>query len=179
MTWCNKRLLIFIHKNLFLSYTIVYWKVYIMTSYMLSMLFLANCKNDENCGPKGRLLKDKLNLVTFHESILINLWNIQLILVFHMFKNISRVKQRCFLGEKVFITRVYIYIYVHYTSLYIYIYIYTLVEVRFQHSGVAGSISSGGDNGMHCWWDPIWSKQLFRVPYVACGCLPDFLVMVI
>ena len=44
---------------------------------------------------------------------------------------------------------------------------------------VAGSISSGGDLGMHCWWDPIRSKQLFSVPYVACGCLPDFLVMAI
>ena len=42
-----------------------------------------------------------------------------------------------------------------------------LVEVRFLHTGVAGSISSGGDFGMHCWWDPIRSKQLFNVSHVG------------
>ena len=41
------------------------------------------------------------------------------------------------------------------------------------------SISSGGDHGMHCWWDLIRSKQLFSVPYFACRCLLNFLVMVI
>ena len=33
--------------------------------------------------------------------------------------------------------------------------------------------------GVHCWWDLIRSKQQFSAPYVACRCLPDFLVMVI
>ena len=31
-------------------------------------------------------------------------------------------------------------------------------------SVVAGSISSGGDYGIHCWWDLIRSKQLSSVP---------------
>ena len=44
---------------------------------------------------------------------------------------------------------------------------------------VVGSISSGGDHDVHCWWDPIRSKQLFSVPYVTCRCLPGFLVMII
>ena len=36
-------------------------------------------------------------------------------------------------------------------------------------SVVAGSISSGGDHGIHCWWDLIRSKQLSSVPvYRAC-----------
>ena len=47
------------------------------------------------------------------------------------------------------------------------------------HSVVAGSISGDGDHGMHCWWHPVRSKQLFSVPYVACEFLPNFLVMVI
>ena len=47
------------------------------------------------------------------------------------------------------------------------------------HTVVVGSISSGRGHGVHCWWDPIRSKQLFSAPYVACRCLPDFLVMVI
>ena len=47
------------------------------------------------------------------------------------------------------------------------------------HTEVVGSISSGGDHGLHCWWDLIRSKQLFRALYVACRCVPDFLVMVI
>ena len=49
-----------------------------------------------------------------------------------------------------------------------------LTEVRFLHSGVAGSISSGGDLGMHCWSDPIRLKQLFSVPYVTCGLFAGF-----
>ena len=52
-------------------------------------------------------------------------------------------------------------------------------KIQHVHSGVAGSISSGGDHSMHCWLDPIRSKQLFSVPYVACRCLLDYLVMVI
>ena len=54
-----------------------------------------------------------------------------------------------------------------------------LVEVQFLHSEATGSISSDGDYGMHCWWDPMRSKKLFSVPYVRCGCLLDFLVMLI
>ena len=54
-----------------------------------------------------------------------------------------------------------------------------VVEFRLLHSVVIGSISIGGDHSMHYWWDPIMSKQLFSVPYVACRCLPDFLVMII
>ena len=46
-------------------------------------------------------------------------------------------------------------------------------------SVVAGLISSVGDHSMHCWWDPIRSKQLSSVPYVTWKCLLDFLVMVI
>ena len=52
------------------------------------------------------------------------------------------------------------------------------VEFRLLHTVVVGSFSSGGDYGVHCWWAPIRSKQLFSVPYVACMCLPDFLVMI-
>ena len=44
---------------------------------------------------------------------------------------------------------------------------------------VVGSISSGGDHDVYCWWDLIRSKQLFSAPYVTWKCLPDFLVMVI
>ena len=54
-----------------------------------------------------------------------------------------------------------------------------VVEFRLLHTVVAGSISSGGDHGVHCGWDPIRSKQLFSAPYVECRCLPDFLVMAI
>ena len=54
----------------------------------------------------------------------------------------------------------------------------TVVEFRL-HSVIVGLISSGGDHGMHCWWDLKRSKQLFSVPYVACRCLPNFLVIVI
>ena len=54
-----------------------------------------------------------------------------------------------------------------------------VVEFRFLHTVLAGSISSGEDHGVPCWWDLIRSKQLFSAPYVACRCLPDFLVMVI
>ena len=54
-----------------------------------------------------------------------------------------------------------------------------VVEFQFLHTVVVGSISSGGDHGIHCWWDLIRSKQLFSAPYVTCSCLPDFLVMVI
>ena len=35
-------------------------------------------------------------------------------------------------------------------------------------SVVAGSISSGGDHGIHCRWDLIWSKQLSSI-FVCCG----------
>ena len=48
-----------------------------------------------------------------------------------------------------------------------------------EHIVVAGSISSGGDHGVHCWWDLIRSKQLVSAPYVAWRCMSDFLVMVI
>ena len=54
-----------------------------------------------------------------------------------------------------------------------------VVEFRLLHSVVIGLISSGGDHGMHCWWDLIRLKQLFSVPYVTCRCLPNFLVMLI
>ena len=54
-----------------------------------------------------------------------------------------------------------------------------VVEFWLLHTVAVGSISSGGDYGVHCWWDPIRSKQLFSVLYVTCGCLPDFLVIII
>ena len=54
-----------------------------------------------------------------------------------------------------------------------------VVEFRLLHSVAVGSISCGGEYPMYCWWDPIWSKQLFSVPYVICRCLPGFLVMII
>ena len=44
---------------------------------------------------------------------------------------------------------------------------------------VAGSISSGGDHAIHYRWHQIRSKQLYRVPYVACDCLPIFLAIII
>ena len=37
-------------------------------------------------------------------------------------------------------------------------------RVSALQSVVAGSISSGGDYGIHCWWDLIRSKQLSSVP---------------
>ena len=54
-----------------------------------------------------------------------------------------------------------------------------VVEFRLPHTVVVGSISCGGDHGVHCWWDLIRSKQLFSAPYVARRCLLDFLVWVI
>ena len=54
-----------------------------------------------------------------------------------------------------------------------------VVEFRLLHTVVVGWISSGGDHGVHCWWDLIRSKQLFSAPYFTCRCVPDFLVMVI
>ena len=78
--------------------------------------------------------------------------------------------------------------------IYIYIYIYDrliqhrlcvtwtgglVVEFRLLLTVVVGSISSGGDYGVHCWWDPIRSKQLFSVLYVARKCFLDFLDMII
>ena len=33
-----------------------------------------------------------------------------------------------------------------------------VVEFRLLPTAVVGSISSGGDYGLHCWWDPIWSE---------------------
>ena len=36
-------------------------------------------------------------------------------------------------------------------------------RVSALHSVVAGSISSGGDHGIHCWWDLIRLKQLSSV----------------
>ena len=36
-------------------------------------------------------------------------------------------------------------------------------RVSALHSVVAGSISSRGDHGIHCWWDLIRSKQLSNV----------------
>ena len=55
----------------------------------------------------------------------------------------------------------------------------SVVEFRFLHTVVVGSISNGEDHRVHCWWDLIRSKQLFSAPFVAFRCLPDFLVMVI
>ena len=37
-------------------------------------------------------------------------------------------------------------------------------RVSVLQSVVTGSISSGGDYGMHCWWELIRSKQLSSVP---------------
>ena len=37
-------------------------------------------------------------------------------------------------------------------------------RVSALQSVVTGSISSGGDYGIHCWWDLIRSKQLSSVP---------------
>ena len=54
-----------------------------------------------------------------------------------------------------------------------------VVEFWLLHTVDVGSISSGGDHGVHCCWDLIRSKQQFSAPYVACRCLPDFLIMVI
>ena len=42
-----------------------------------------------------------------------------------------------------------------------------LVEVRFLHSRVTGSISSDRDHNLYCWWDPIRSKQLFCMSHVG------------
>ena len=49
-----------------------------------------------------------------------------------------------------------------------------VAQFRLLHTVVVGSISSGGDHGVHCWLDPVRSKQLFSVLYVACRCLPGF-----
>ena len=49
---------------------------------------------------------------------------------------------------------------------YIYIYIYIYIcsgRISALRSVVAGSISSGGDHGIHWWWDLIRSKQLSSV----------------
>ena len=54
-----------------------------------------------------------------------------------------------------------------------------VVEFRLLHTVVVGSISSGGDHGVQCWWDGIRSKQLFSAPYVTYRCVPNFLVVVI
>ena len=54
-----------------------------------------------------------------------------------------------------------------------------VVEFRLLHTMIVGSISSGGGFGVHCWWDLIWSKQLFSATYIKCRCLPDVLFMVI
>ena len=54
-----------------------------------------------------------------------------------------------------------------------------VVEFCLLHTVVVGSISSGGDHGVHCRWDLIRSKQVFSAPYVTCRCAPDFIVMVI
>ena len=40
-------------------------------------------------------------------------------------------------------------------------------RVSVLHSEVAGSVSSGGDHGIRCWWNLIRSKQFFSVPYVT------------
>ena len=50
-------------------------------------------------------------------------------------------------------------------------------RVSALQSVVAGWISSGGDHGIHCWWDLIRSKQLSSVSVRRCS--PDFLAMVI
>ena len=42
-----------------------------------------------------------------------------------------------------------------------------VVQFRLLPTEVVGSISSGGDYGMHCWRDPIRSKQLFSVSHVG------------
>ena len=42
-----------------------------------------------------------------------------------------------------------------------------VVEFRLLNTVVAGSISSGGDHGVHCWWDLIRSKQLFSASHVS------------
>ena len=54
-----------------------------------------------------------------------------------------------------------------------------VTEFRLLPPVVVGSISNDGDYGVHCCWNPIRSKQLFNVPYVACRCLLDFLVIYI
>ena len=54
-----------------------------------------------------------------------------------------------------------------------------VAEFRLLHTVVVGSIPSGRDYGVNCWWDLIRSKQLFSASCIACGCLPDFVVMVI
>ena len=47
------------------------------------------------------------------------------------------------------------------------------------HSIVTGSIFSGEDHGIHCWWDRIRSNQLYSGSECCAQCLPDFLIMVI
>ena len=54
---------------------------------------------------------------------------------------------------------------------------WSVVEFRLLHTVVVGSISSGGDYGVHCWWDQIKSKQLFRMSHV--GVCRIFLVVII
>ena len=44
---------------------------------------------------------------------------------------------------------------------------------------VAGSISSGEEHGINCWWDLIRLKQVFSVSVCHMQWLPDFLVIVI
>ena len=46
-------------------------------------------------------------------------------------------------------------------------------------SVVAGSSSSGGDHGIHCWWVQIDRNSCPVISYVVHRCSSDFLVMVI
>ena len=47
------------------------------------------------------------------------------------------------------------------------------------HFVVAGSISCGGDHGIHCWWDLLRLKQVSSVSICYMHYLPDFLIIVI
>ena len=53
------------------------------------------------------------------------------------------------------------------------------VRVSALRSVVTGSISSGADHGIHCWWDLIRSKQLFSGFVCHEKCLPEFQIMAI
>ena len=52
-------------------------------------------------------------------------------------------------------------------------------RVSILHSGAAGSLISREENGIHCWWDIIRSKEPSSGSVCPTQCLPDFLVMVI
>ena len=77
-TWINSIVLYQYHSNhltvVFVRYIRMSWKVYIMTSYLFWVMGFKHCNNERSVWTTGRtMLKNKLHLVTFHESILVSL----------------------------------------------------------------------------------------------------------